>query len=64
MVRLFKALTKYPDRYIQWPLLAFLPPVISKRDVYNWAFLCFLEGNLFFPSPEKRRMKEEINPRW
>ena len=23
MVRLFKALAKYPDRYIQWPLLAF-----------------------------------------
>jgi len=53
MVRLFKALTKYPDRYIQWPLLAFLPPVISKRDVYNWAFLFVLERNLASLCPKK-----------
>lgn len=63
MVRQFYALTKYPDRYIQWPLLAFCCQVYQRRMPTIGPTYSFEGDSGLSLYPQKVRMKGKDNPR-
>ena len=64
MVRLFKALTKYPDRYMQWPLLAFCCHSYIEEGCLQLGLLIRFGGkySLFFrlKKEDKRRIQSSM----